>query len=414
MAFSPWHLDKPSGPVDPPKITEQPPSPKYWIDQAKNCWIACQEFAELLYESKQKNALVESPVVAFATYSVGWCGTFTFLPCHISLLISPAIYCYYFPNMDPDHTLHHRRKICAWDMANEFLYSMSARFFLGKYWISELKKVKDNYHVDRARYKAVGGQPQGGSPSSTSSDRGGGLKEYAAYFEKRQKEFGGQNVPSSDWDGKAIDPADMKLSEHQDYDDRTEAAITPHATPKVEPRETPDTACARTPSSTSFIAVNHPVQDKPSVTPDYAPVNDPAQSYGGHTTMPQLQTPIHNPMALPTEYSTYPGIPSGAYQNFQPNPTYLPQHSTAMHPSPEINNPGYSKAAFTFEPESGYMPQQMLNNEQVKLRMEQRSMNSGDVMQFAYVAEPQQTYMVPQYNTAWPPFSGPYNYPSQQ
>jgi hypothetical protein len=74
MAFAPWNLEKPQGPVDPPKLLELPPTPTYWINQAKRCWKVCQEFTELLYESKKENALVENPIVAFATYTVGWCG----------------------------------------------------------------------------------------------------------------------------------------------------------------------------------------------------------------------------------------------------------------------------------------------------------------------------------------------------
>jgi hypothetical protein len=76
MAFSPWSESKAKGPLDAPKITDDPPSgPEYWVDQARACWKACQDYAELLQFCKQRGVQVENPVVAFAAYTVGWCGT---------------------------------------------------------------------------------------------------------------------------------------------------------------------------------------------------------------------------------------------------------------------------------------------------------------------------------------------------
>lgn len=79
MAFSPWNLKEPKGPVDPPLINEDPPHKEYWLDQAKKCWTACQDFTQFcLYECGKKDMFVESPIVAFAAYTVGFCGKSVF------------------------------------------------------------------------------------------------------------------------------------------------------------------------------------------------------------------------------------------------------------------------------------------------------------------------------------------------
>jgi hypothetical protein len=76
MAFKPWNLKKPEGPLDEPKITESPPEdqPNYWITQARRCFGAAKDFADLLKTCQSADALVDSPIAGWATYIVTWCG----------------------------------------------------------------------------------------------------------------------------------------------------------------------------------------------------------------------------------------------------------------------------------------------------------------------------------------------------
>lgn len=76
MAYSPWTLLAPKGPLDPPMLDLEPPLPRpdYWLKQARRCWKACRAYAEFLLFCKQHGFEVETPIVAFAAYSVGWCG----------------------------------------------------------------------------------------------------------------------------------------------------------------------------------------------------------------------------------------------------------------------------------------------------------------------------------------------------
>lgn len=79
IAFAPWGKAKPEGPLDEPRITQPLPDdmPDYWIDQARKCFGAGKDFAELLIACDAANALVDSTIAGWATYIVGWCGMFT-------------------------------------------------------------------------------------------------------------------------------------------------------------------------------------------------------------------------------------------------------------------------------------------------------------------------------------------------
>jgi hypothetical protein len=85
MAFSPWRVTTPQGPLDEPKLTEKPPEggPNYWVEQACECFGAVNEFASILQACQAQNLIVESPIAGFATYLVAWCGRY----CRVSLEI---------------------------------------------------------------------------------------------------------------------------------------------------------------------------------------------------------------------------------------------------------------------------------------------------------------------------------------
>lgn len=74
MAFAPWRLSAPQGPLDEPLITDHPPSPDYWANQARECFGAARGFADLLKSCQALDVLVETPIAGFTTYIVAWCG----------------------------------------------------------------------------------------------------------------------------------------------------------------------------------------------------------------------------------------------------------------------------------------------------------------------------------------------------
>ncbi|KAH7388839.1 hypothetical protein BKA66DRAFT_460930 [Pyrenochaeta sp. MPI-SDFR-AT-0127] len=214
MAMMPWKLTEPQGPLDEPLIAEKPPHPSYWSDQAKACFGACRDFAELLHaihSSRSNNKLVETPTVAFAAYTVAWC----------------TIYCFYFPKMDPDGALTTRRLPRADDITRDFLTRMSVRFTMATDWSLELARVQRFLRDERKRYKIVGGEV-GGSPQSATSDGGGGLKDYALHFETSHKSFGTiLNKDASQRQDKDIDMADTRLPHEDGSEERAERASAP-------------------------------------------------------------------------------------------------------------------------------------------------------------------------------------------
>lgn len=76
MAFLPFKVESPQGPLDEPKFEQKPPDdkPDYWVDQARECFKAAKEFSDLVQECWRWDRLVETPVSAFTVYTVAFCG----------------------------------------------------------------------------------------------------------------------------------------------------------------------------------------------------------------------------------------------------------------------------------------------------------------------------------------------------
>jgi hypothetical protein len=76
MPFLPWECSRPEGPLDEPKIKGKLPEDQqnYWVDQARVCFGAAKDFADLLKACQSANALVETPMAGWATYIVAWSG----------------------------------------------------------------------------------------------------------------------------------------------------------------------------------------------------------------------------------------------------------------------------------------------------------------------------------------------------
>jgi hypothetical protein len=79
LAFAPWLEKGPVGPIDEPKVQGKPPYKDYWVDQARNCFGACKDFADLLQACRKADKFVESPITGWTTYIVAWCGE-SFIP----------------------------------------------------------------------------------------------------------------------------------------------------------------------------------------------------------------------------------------------------------------------------------------------------------------------------------------------
>ena len=124
-------------------------------------------------------------------------------------------------------------------------------------WTQHLSRLQKHFRVERTMYKKVGGVV-GASPQSSSSDGGGGLKEYALRFEKSHKSFGTVRENDNDeYDDEDIGQAgDTKLPRDNGSEERSEPA-TALAT-KSEKREPSLGRCGTpaAPQTSEFTPVN--------------------------------------------------------------------------------------------------------------------------------------------------------------
>lgn len=74
MAFMPWDEPEPRGPLDEPRIEKIPNEPDYWKNQARKCFRAAREFADLLETFRVAQTLDPNPLVGFAAFTVATCG----------------------------------------------------------------------------------------------------------------------------------------------------------------------------------------------------------------------------------------------------------------------------------------------------------------------------------------------------
>ncbi|KAH7080247.1 hypothetical protein BKA63DRAFT_488032 [Paraphoma chrysanthemicola] len=297
VAFSPWSTEAPCGPLDEPRITEQPDDPEYWVKQAKDMFGAAKQFADLLKACRSADALVDSPVAGWTTYIVAWSGA-SMTQYQRPMLTKPALYCHFFPKMDPDRALDSRLEDSVWATTNDILVDLEARFKMANHWLFLLVRLHDYYKKERKRWKAHAC----GTPGSNSSD-GGGLRDYSNLFESDHKEFGSL---TRTYDSKPVNRGDFELQHYPDGESQTE---TPSPAVKYKSEGTPSTWTTVNPraeeidSSEARVgsAQNQAYSSRgqySNVTPDYA--GRPSK-YGSHE-FHSLQSPMQGHAAPSSDY----------------------------------------------------------------------------------------------------------------
>ena len=78
LAFLPFGIDRPIGPLDEPKIPADQGEPaegpeRYWAKQAGACFGSARNIINLLSACDSKDALVETPLIGFATWIAVTC-----------------------------------------------------------------------------------------------------------------------------------------------------------------------------------------------------------------------------------------------------------------------------------------------------------------------------------------------------
>lgn len=201
VPFIPLRCAKPEGPLDPPRFpAHQYDVPAgFWQDSAQECFKAARDIMDLVRSCEEWNALVETPIVGFAIYTVAFVG----------------VYCINFPWMDPNGYMctssttnqAEAKKsgespgIVAAKKALEMIGHMRLRLNMATGWFSTINRMHQYFVRMKKEYRkniaasAHSNSESDGSPLSTrhlslrEGGEGGGLDEFKL-IERTLKEFG--------------------------------------------------------------------------------------------------------------------------------------------------------------------------------------------------------------------------------
>lgn len=287
MAFTPWELEEPAGPLDEPRIEEEPPEPDYWRKQAEKCFGSAREFAELLkacprQTKEQHEIVVETPMICFSIYQIAWF----------------SAYCQFFSKMDPGNSLEPDSKM--WDFTNTLIKSTFSRWKKPRDWGYVLRHVQGFLNREKANYKEARG-----SPNSTASDSGGGLPAFVVDFERNQKDFGTIAYDRRLESGEKLKKEENSSSPPAQYKKEVNFPVSFVAS-------TPDPSGAFTSinKSRTSTPVNHRALDVPQVyasasgalqgqangNPPFPPYNHPSTAFPYTTSYGQAATGNRFPM----------------------------------------------------------------------------------------------------------------------
>lgn len=258
VPFIPIRCSKPEGPVDAPMF---PPDkynipPGYWAESARDCFKAAREIMDLVRTCQEWSALVETPIVGFALYTVAFVG----------------VYCINFPWMDPEGymcTKHEPGKpdtkpgeskgFEAARKALEMIGTMRSKLHMADGWFKTINRMHKYLRRIKADYKkntqAMESSSEGDSPVSTrhlslrEGGIGGGLDEFKL-LERTLNDFG--NLEDQDIDMTDADRPDSRALDAV-YDDSSAGTTVKSEEPADRPAPTSDPAKAET---ASWSAIN--------------------------------------------------------------------------------------------------------------------------------------------------------------
>lgn len=392
VPFIPIRCTKPEGPLDPPLFPPEKYNvpPGFWEDSARECFKAARNIMDLISSCQEWNALVETPIVGFAMYTVAFVG----------------VYCINFPQMDPEGymctpksadkangvKIDESKGFAAARKSLEMIGTMRPKIHMADGWFKTInrmhryfKRMKSDYKKNTAAIES-GASESDGSPMSSrhlslrEGGIGGGLDEFKL-LERTLKDFGNLE-----------DQQDMEMTDARPssgtldnmYDDSNSGTTVKSEDGEQRPGATdpppsgsgawnavntaPDPSADRngsvaTPSSGQFRPWNS--YQQPSQQPQLPPPpQQPQQSYahqinnfrpvgygpesasgpgappsltspGSHTTSPSNPSPPFERQHQ--QYSNWAAQPSGyslpSHHQHQPYPNGIP-HPHTQQPTP--------------------------------------------------------------------------------
>lgn len=257
-----------------------------------------------------------------------------------STLTDAACYCHYVPRMDPSRALDSRLEPSAWDITNQVMDSMKVKFRMANLWSIELARVRAHYARKRKEYKNAGG-----SPDSTASDNGGGLKEYSELLEAPHKQFGSLQHDKLD----LTQPNDKPYSklEHEEDSEDPATAQSPIVSFKIEGEELRRSKSTSTSiASTTFTPVNP--NSNNATTPIQTQLGNNTTSNGARSSYgPSLPQPPHTYHNQPVQYG-----PSQGYGYPPSTPTYPQASPQYSHHTPYTpgSRPSHGPGSNSYDP----------------------------------------------------------------
>ncbi|KAK3714955.1 hypothetical protein LTR37_007445 [Vermiconidia calcicola] len=338
VPFMPIRCEKPEGPLDPPLFPadKYDVTPSFWEKSARECFKAARDIVDLARSCQEWSALVETPIVGFAIYTVAFVG----------------VYCINFPQMDPDGymcTPKHAKQnpdaahkvesqgFNAARKALEILGQMGVRLHMANGWFKTInrmhryfRRMKSDYKRNVAAFESSTSESDG-SPTSTrhlslrEGGIGGGLDEFRL-LERTLKDFGNledQDIEMTDGGFQPDSrPYDAALDE-----DISGASLKSEDAEQTEP---PSSEPPR-PESVPWNAIN---------------------TVPGANRPPSMSTPSGGPFR---SYDTYkqPHAPSPSQQHVYAHQinNFRPSYSNgSAGPPPSLTSPGSHSAATPSQP----------------------------------------------------------------
>ncbi|KAK5121812.1 hypothetical protein LTR85_004687 [Meristemomyces frigidus] len=394
VPFVPIRCSKPEGPLDKPTFppNEYNVPPGFWDESARECFRSAREIMDLVGSCQEWNALVETPIVGFAIYTVAFVG----------------VYCINFPWMDPDGymctkpTAADARKpsgssksgesmgFQAARQALEMIGNMGRRLNMACGWFDTVNKMHKYYQRMKKDYRK---NVQAMGPSSDSDDsplstrhlslreggEGGGLDEFKV-LERTLKDFGkleDEDVEMTDAglrhgsraaDALYDDSSAGTTVKSEEPDHRTAPTEQPrpeggpwnaiNTAPGAPPSRhqsvsTPSTAPFRSYDSCPQQQHHQPAQPMPQQHSYAHQINNFRPAYASDTPVPGAPPSLTSPASHSASTPSQPSPP------FERQPSYggwTPQNNTSYPMAPP--HPAYTNGANTPHHHAHY-PQQM-------------------------------------------------------
>ena len=369
VPFLPIRSSKPEGPLDPPTFPadKYDVPPGFWRDSARECFKSARDVMDLVRSCQEWNALVETPIIGFAIYTVAFVG----------------VYCINFPWMDPDgymctkptadaHTKGDFVKpgaskgFEAARKALEMIGQMRPRLHMADGWFKTINRIHKYMRKMKSDYRK---NTAPNDPSTSESDNsplstrhlslregglGGGLEEWKL-LERTLKDFGNLE----DQDIEMVDGEERLVSRPLDavYDDSNSGTTV--KSEEVDPRGGPAAEHSR-PEIGPWNAINAAPGASHRHEETATPHSSQFRTYDSYQRVQQS----YQPPQQTSQQQQHQQQPGYAQQINSFRPVYSPHDAPGPGAPPSLTSPASHSATTPSEPSPGFQRQAQQQQQQ--------------------------------------------------